>query len=227
MRRLLLVVSILAALWGTNLQANATDDLPTISQPGAFQTNERQADTDDNSKQVIRASQHRLSLPAKTPTPTDGYRWPTRKIKIYMATQDKPLQAAFKGAVKAWNETGAVHISWCHSEGRADIIAQDGDLSSGAVSPSVGYVSSQLGVTSTSYNPDTHALIQARSTLDASHLDYMSPTFRREVAEHELGHALGLAHAPEYTHSVMIPRNIRTGITRADRVTIRALYLAH
>lgn len=91
----------------------------------------------------------------------------------------------------------------------------------------MGYVSSQLGSTSTEYNPDTHALIQAQSTLDAGSLDYANLNFRTEVAEHELGHALGLAHAPEYMHSVMIPRNVKTGITKEDRTTVRLLYGVH
>ncbi|WP_263853153.1 M10 family metallopeptidase domain-containing protein [Limosilactobacillus reuteri] len=39
-----------------------------------------------------------------------------------------------------------------------------------------------------------------------------------------MGHALGLAHAPEYEHSVMIPRNIKNGITKNDAKTLRMLY---
>ena len=182
--------------------------------------------TGSNTAQATRAGARTLSLPSGTPTPLEGYRWPTRNLRIYMQTRDKALQTAFRGAVRAWNNTGAVHISWCRDEDRADIIAQDGSLTSTAPT-TVGYVSSQLGSTSTEYNPDTHALIRARSTLDAGQLDYTNRTFRTEIAEHELGHALGLAHAPEYMHSVMIPRNVKTGITKDDRATVRLLYDRH
>lgn len=225
MKRLLLLLSVLAAVVGIGLPVNA-DPISSINQSSIFSTEDGQV-TGSNTAQATRAGARTLSLPSGTPTPTEGYRWPTRNLRIYMQTRDKALQTAFRGAVRAWNNTGAVHISWCRDEDRADIIAQDGSLTSTAPTTTVGYVSSQLGSTSTEYNPDTHALIRARSTLDAGQLDYTNRTFRTEIAEHELGHALGLAHAPEYMHSVMIPRNVKTGITKDDRATVRLLYDRH
>ena len=225
MKRLLLLLSVLAAVVGIGLPVNA-DPISSINQSSIFSTEDGQV-TGSNTAQATRSGARTLSLPSGTPTPIEGYRWPTRNLRIYMQTRDKALQMAFRGAVRAWNNTGAVHISWCRDEDRADIIAQDGSLTSTAPTTTVGYVSSQLGSTSTEYNPDTHALIRARSTLDAGQLDYTNRTFRTEIAEHELGHALGLAHAPEYMHSVMIPRNVKTGITKDDRATVRLLYDRH
>lgn len=220
MKRLLLLLSVLAAVVGIGLPVNA-DPISSINQSSIFSTEDGQV-TGSNTAQATRAGARTLSLPSGTPTPIEGW-----DLRIYMQTRDKALQTAFRGAVRAWNNTGAVHISWCRDEDRADIIAQDGSLTSTAPTTTVGYVSSQLGSTSTEYNPDTHALIRARSTLDAGQLDYTNRTFRTEIAEHELGHALGLAHAPEYMHSVMIPRNVKTGITKDDRATVRLLYDRH
>lgn len=225
MKCLLLLLSVLAAVVGIGLPVNA-DPISSINQSSIFSTEDGQM-TGSNTAQATRAGARTLSLPSGTPTPIEGYRWPTRNLRIYMQTRDKALQTAFRGAVRAWNNTGAVHISWCRDEDRADIIAQDGSLTSTAPTTTVGYVSSQLGSTSIEYNPNTHALIRTRSTLDAGQLDYTNRTFRTEIAEHELGHALGLAHAPEYMHSVMIPRNVKTGITKDDRATVRLLYDRH
>ena len=156
MKRLLLLLSVLAAVVGIGLPVNA-DPISSINQSSIFSTEDGQM-TGSNTAQATRAGARPLSLPSRTPTPIEGYRWPTRNLRIYMQTRDKALQMAFRGAVRAWNNTGAVHISWCRDEDRADIIAQDGSLTSTAPT-TVGYVSSQLGSTSTEYNPDTHALI--------------------------------------------------------------------
>lgn len=223
-KHLILMTSILSGLMLFTGSAGAEASSFSTGSPAVFASTDDSQATVNDSAQAIRAAKHRLSIFDRTPTPTEGYRWPTTNIKIYMDTQDRALQTAFRSAVQAWNQSGVVHISWTKNKDKADIIAQDGVLPNGRSTPGIGYETTQLGSTSAEYNPDTHALIQARSTLDPNQLDYTSQRFRTEVAEHELGHALGLAHAPENMHSVMIPQNVKSGITVNDRRTLRYLY---
>lgn len=206
---------------------------PVLADDGSsLPTNYFSQDAEDNSTSDFSfndpnqtPSTKKLAIPRDTPTPLEGVRWRKKTIRIYMRTTDPHLKNAFRNAVKKWNKVKAIKIKWTKDEDKANIIAADGDLSANSsTNNGVGYQTAQLGETKTEYNPDTHELHKATSILDPYQLDYTNPNFRSEVAQHELGHALGLAHAPEYEHSVMVSRNIRTGITKNDRKSIQLLY---
>ncbi len=229
MRKILVSLAVAGILSVGPAGAVVQADTPsTTIQSSFFDQNSADDDNDfqfANSPSSGRPRADRLAIPDNTPTPLEGIKWKKKKLKIYMSTQDPQLQWAYKDAVKKWNKVKAVHMTWTDDEEKANIIAADGDLSNNTTGNSnVGYRTSELGSTRTEYNPDTNALHLATSTLDPNQLDYTNKQFRSEVAQHELGHALGLAHAPEYEHSVMIPRNIKTGITKNDAKTLRMLY---
>lgn len=224
MKRFVNLISLAFLSWGLlyvpDSQASVTSPLDGVN---AFSTATDDITDLPDSPQAQRAAAKQLTIPSSSPIPLEGYRWPSRQITVYMATQDHQVQVAFRVAVKKWNQTKAVHLHWIKSRQRAEVIVTDGDLQTTGNS-NVGYVTSQLGSTETQFNPDTHAMIRAKSTLDAAKLRYVNRQYRDHVAEHELGHALGLAHAPEDYQSVMIPRNIRRGISKLDRQALRNLY---
>lgn len=226
MRRLFLALAAIAVVSLASQPGFA--DADTDIQP--FQSSFFAPDSStDNDLQFFdgrqRPNAERLAIPTNTPTPLEGFRWKKKKVTIYMQTADPKLKWAFKDAVKKWNKTKAVQIRWTKDQDKANIIAADGDLARNSTgNTGVGYTTSELGSTRTEYDPTTNTLNQATSTLDPNQLDYTNSEFRSEVAQHELGHALGLAHAPEYEHSVMIPRNIKTGITKNDAKSLQMLY---
>lgn len=217
-RRLWLVMVLLGLVMPATAHADTTQLNGTYFNSGATATS---TSGDD---QAAQEPAHPLTIPQNTPVPLEGYRWKARRIKIYMETDDPKIRAAFRQAVKGWNATKAVKLVWTKHRHHAQVVASSADLTDQSQNNQGNQQVSQLGATETSYDPDTHAMLFAKSTLDPGMLDNAALDFRTEVAEHELGHALGLAHAREYQHSVMIPRNVRGGITKEDRQTIRQLY---
>ncbi len=217
-----LFVSFIFAVTAVIPTTLADNDIPDLNSSSSAFSSTTSFSLDDGSDQEL--PPHPLAIANNTPTPNEGYRWLHHRVYIYMDTDNPKMKKAFRTAVKAWNKPHIVKLIWTSNRSKANVIANSGDLSTSASQPNVGYVTSQLGSTQTSYNPDYHIMIKATSTLDANQLAYVNDQFRARVAEHELGHALGLAHAPEYEHSVMVPRNIRTGITKQDIKTLKMMY---
>lgn len=156
-------------------------------------------------------------------TPLEGYKWPNRNVTVAITSTDPRTKQAFNDAINAWNKTGAINFQLTDHDQDADIVADDKDLSADDQDYGAA-ISEELGQTNTEYDPSNKILSHAESSLDINKLANSSREYRMWVAEHELGHAIGLDHADQHANSVMIPANPRAGITSMDVNAVHEMY---
>lgn len=148
---------------------------------------------------------------------SNSARWNKNTATVYLEASNRSFRNAYLEALKNWNRTGAFNFDLTDDKNKAQIILkQQRDPNTSAA-----------GVTNTTINQLTGRLITADVYLNSYYLLDLRYGYSQKritnTAEHELGHAIGLAHDDDKV-SVMRSAGSYYSIQQSDIDAVKTLY---
>ncbi|ANZ62342.1 matrixin family metalloprotease [Secundilactobacillus paracollinoides] len=160
---------------------------------------------------------------ASSSTPAT-YRWASKTITYKVNDKSTYYKQVWNSAVKHWNATKVIKMVPVQSGKTADITLASANSDTKKTSGDI------VGLTYTSYHTtqtmgDLNVMASAKSYVykNIANKMHYSQLDREHVAEHEIGHALGLEHA-ETKKSVMYYANRSSAITSTDIKGLKNAY---
>lgn len=164
-----------------------------------------------------------ISSSPKNSTLNLNQTWPTNHVQCIIVTKNPRLIQAYKNAIIAWNNTKVFSFQLTDNS-NAPLKLSETDLSN-TTQTNNGWTTTELGVTKNSFYDKPHGQVSTEVDLDNTQTLLGRPdSYLTLVAEHELGHAIGLTHAPANTKSVMVPYNVQVAIQQTDIDNVKQLY---
>jgi len=148
-------------------------------------------------------------------TPISRSRWPRSQV-TYVIQAPSYQRNVYLAAIRAWNATGQVKFVQ-GSNAHHQITLTTSTATTGKYRRLSG-ITFQTGYRN-GYYTQSRDLLLTRN-LSTYHYSYSNQI---HVAEHELGHSIGLQHSSD-KHSVMYNNNRYNGISGADTAAVRLRY---
>ncbi|MGL5898596.1 MAG: matrixin family metalloprotease, partial [Lactobacillaceae bacterium] len=147
-------------------------------------------------------------------TPANPWRYKYSNAYYYDLSTSSYYKDVWNAATNAWSNNG-FYWKKAANNSKTTVSSYDGSNELGIT-----------GVTHTSYNTSTGQIVSNEVLLNRAALSYYnySKSERVNVAEHELGHALGLDHNASDSISVMNPSNRFYSIQSCDIRGMNAIY---
>lgn len=155
----------------------------------------------------------------KNPTPINNYRYATKRASYYTKSTSKYYRSVWKSAQQAWNKTKAFKWSTTKNKRSRSYVT--------TVSKKTGIWTNATGMaySGKSFDQNGHqtgaGMYLNRYVLKQYHYTKKQ---RSNVAIHELGHGLGLAHNSAGAVSVMGPTNRKYTIRNCDVKGVQKAY---
>lgn len=149
-------------------------------------------------------------------TPYGSERWHQAKVTYVIQTKSPYYRTVYKKAIKAWNATGKFKFVAGSAKNHQVVLT---------TSASTSQRGGEVAGNTTSYSNRAGYYTSAKVKLLTKNLqnNHYTETQRSKVAEHELGHVIGLNHSTN-NHSVMLSTNRYNGITTADKNAVHKRY---
>lgn len=150
-----------------------------------------------------------INVSAKTKATTPyGWRFPEQHSTYVINKQSKNYKYIWKKAINGWKKAGFKWEKASSSNTHLIALTQKQDKS----------LKGLAGIDHMRYNVSNHLIVSNKVELNKTSLKKYKYTTKQKinVAEHELGHALGLKHNSKGSKSVMNPANRTYSISKPD-----------
>lgn len=158
-------------------------------------------------------------------TPLSGFRWPSRTITYRYSKMPAKYRLIYSQAIQKWNSYRIVHFKQVKSHPDAQLMVKSLVAKNNHEDTGLTTYQYSIGIKGWfhPYGIFTHAdVCLSNQVFNSCGFDHLK---RVHVAEHELGHVMGLNHNLMTSKSIMLPETADSHISKYDLASLKFWYL--